>query len=206
MLCHCLLLQAIVGVAMTAFFSLSGATPARESVSSDQRCCSTAGRHAAVSVSSPCRLTVCLTLLCSLSPSSLPCQIDTHSRGFDAFHYQHRLLPPATIVATPSTQSLVTAQYMEVTPDGRLLRPTRPYPTTQDEIVPLYKNRYFAEKPFTLNPQHVDGWAEDVKDWTPAYRAMLRDKYGVRGYKVRVGKLKEEEEEQEVKEEEEKKP
>jgi hypothetical protein len=95
---------------------------------------------------------------------------------------------------------------MEVTPDGRLLRPARPYPTTQDEVVPMYENRFFAQKPLSFSPLPAPGWAEDVKDWTPAYRSMLRERYNVRGYRVKVGKLKEEEEENEVKDEEEKKP
>jgi hypothetical protein len=116
--------------------------------------------------------------------------IDTHSKGFDTFHRERGLSTPQTIVDPPSTTSPVYLHDLRISPSGEFTHPLRPMHTTWDGVVERRRNEHFERKAETLNLFNREGWKEDAGQWSAAYRRMLVEKYGVRGYKVKVKKTK----------------
>ena len=86
---------------------------------------------------------------------------------------------------------------------GDISRPLQPMHTTQDGVVEKRRNEHFEEMGSSWNPMEREAWKEDASTWGRPYRRMLIEKYGVRGYKVRVGRAKLEEETEEAVQEEE---
>ena len=107
--------------------------------------------------------------------------IDTHSRGFDAFHQEHGLSTPATIVQPPPSSSLLYLHERRVSPEGTVTHPLLPMHTTQDPVVPLHINPHFDERAPTLNAFARHAWTEDASEWSAAYKRMLIEKYGGEG-------------------------
>ncbi len=124
------------------------------------------------------------------TPVLLPCahtQIDEHSKGFHSFHYEHSLSTPATIVQPPSTRPPVYLNERHIAADGAVTHPLSPMHTTADPIVERPVNPHFDRVAPTLWIFDRHAWKERAGEWSPAYRRLLREQYGVSGYQVRTG-------------------
>ena len=114
-------------------------------------------------------------------------QIDEHSKGFHSFHHLHQLATPATVVNPSPTSIPVYLHARHIADDGTVTHPLTPMHTTQDPIVEQPVNHHFDRMADTLWLSHRHAWKEQASEWSPAYRRMLREKYGVSGYQVKPG-------------------